>query len=116
MRRFLRAELATSFSKLQPAAFYCQKRRLVTILMSYRLPWHACGRREAMFTRDKHARQARRFIGKPACTVGATLAAPPGGALAGSPLVTHDARLRRSLAYLLVDPVADSERRDALAE
>ena len=48
-------------------------------------------------------------------TVGATLAAPPGGALTG-PLVTHDARLRRSLSYLLVDPGADSERRDALAE
>ena len=30
--------------------------------------------------------------------------------------MTHDARLRRSLAYLLVDPVADRERLAALAE
>ena len=68
VRRFLRAELATSFSKLLPAPFYCQKRRLVTILMSYRLPWHACGRREPTFTHDKHAHGPRHLLRKPACT------------------------------------------------
>ena len=31
---------------------YCFRRRLLTILISYRLPWRDCRRREPLFTRD----------------------------------------------------------------